>query len=776
MLDGFSGASGSLVPMSKSIRATTKRKRRDPSVIVASSKSNLELRTSGDSIALQAADPNTPDALPSFSGIAYTGGVMHPKLAIQWNGPVVIDLAGLDAPVGPVHRDHDESRPVGHLTAVANDGTKLSVTGVFSVPSVDQQEIVAGARHGFPWRPSVGVKILTYSTIPQGQTLQCNGRTFEGPVLVVKRSQLKEVSLVTIPGDPESSVSIAASATSNMPTFEDYCKTLGLDPATLTPEAVNALQVSYAESLESSADPASTDAGAGSQPPDASAADPNKPMEPHMAKPATAAASSASPDLTAGSTLDLTAYRSQMAAETKRMSDVTSLCAKFGNPTVMVGGKNVDLAAHAIENGLTGDQTELLARRHQDLEASRDSRPRGPAIHSRASQTSIDLGAIQGGVMLRAGMRLDSSSFENRDVRAKLPAWLQAGANDPVRARTSDLAHQYRDLTLLETCKLGLQARGIDVPANRVEMLQASFSSGTVAVLFGATLGAKMLESYAEVDDFSQGICSESERPDLEEHNNNRMQAAPNLKHHPVGGKASHGNRRVLTEKAQVGRFSEQLKIDEADMFGDNFQKLKDTPQDFGRAAGRLRPDLVAALLMSNPTLTQTARTLFNSTDGNAATGKALARATLSEMIARLLKVKDGDATLNLKMTHLVVPPDLMDLAIQLCYSANLSNDSGSGELNPIKKYGITPVTDARFSNGLVHPVTEQAIAGSDTTYYGISKDGRTIEVNYLQGAGRVPVVRTETLTGGEFGVVIDVKHYIGVNALDFRAMQRFAA
>jgi hypothetical protein len=127
-------------------------------------------------------------------------------------------------------------------------------------------------------------------------------------------------------------------------------------------------------------------------------------------------------------------------------------------------------------------------------------------------------------------------------------------------------------------------------------------------------------------------------------------------------------------------------------------------------------------------------------------------------------------------MTHLVVPPDLMDLAIQLCYSANLSNDIGSGELNPIKKYGITPVTDARFSNGLVHPVTEQAIAGSDTTYYGISKDGRTIEVNYLQGAGRVPVVRTETLTGGEFGVVIDVKHYIGVNALDFRAMQRFAA
>jgi hypothetical protein len=762
--------------MSKSIRATTKRKRRDPSVIVASSKSNLELRTSGDSIALQAADPNTPDALPSFSGIAYTGGVMHPKLAIQWNGPVVIDLAGLDAPVGPVHRDHDESRPVGHLTAVANDGTKLSVTGVFSVPSVDQQEIVSGARNGFPWRPSVGVKILTYSTIPQGQTLQCNGRTFDGPVLVVKRSQLKEVSLVTIPGDPESSVSIAASATSNMPTFDDYCKTLGLDPATLTPEAVNALKVSYAESLESSADPASTDAGAGSQPPDASAADPNKPMDPNMTKPATAAASSASPDLTAGSTLDLTAYRSQMAAETKRVGEVTSLCAKFGNPTVMVGGRNVDLAAHAIENGLTGDQTELLARRHQDLEATRDSRPRGPAIHSRASRSSIDLGALQGGIMLRAEMKLDSATLENRDVKAKLPGFLKAGINDSIRQQTMEAAYQYRDLTLMEYCGLGLQARGIDVPSNRVDMLHASFSSGTVAALFGATLGAKMLESYAEVEDFSQGICSEDEKPDLEEHNNNRMQAIGNLKHHPVGGKAQHASRRVLSEIAQVGRFSEQLKIDEADMLGDNFSKLKDTPKDFGQAAGRLRPDLVAALLMSNPTLKQTARALFNTTDGNSATGKALARATLSEMVARLLKVKDGDATLNLKLTHLIVPPDLMDLAVQLCYSANLSNDSGSGDINPIKRHGITPVTDARFSNGLVHPVTEQAIAGSDTMYYGVSKYGRTIEVNYLQGAGRVPVVRTDTLVGGEFGVVIDVKHYIGANALDYRAMQRFQA
>jgi hypothetical protein len=145
-------------------------------------------------------------------------------------------------------------------------------------------------------------------------------------------------------------------------------------------------------------------------------------------------------------------------------------------------------------------------------------------------------------------------------------------------------------------------------------------------------------------------------------------------------------------------------------------------------------------------------------------------------MIALHSKRKDGDANLNLPVSDLLVPPELVDTAVQLCYSANLSNDSGSGDINPLKKYGILPRSEPRFSNGMVHPVTGAALAGSATTYYSVSKTARTIEVTYLQGAGRVPVVRTETLTGGEFGIVIDVRHYVGAAFLDWRGFTRFAA
>jgi len=186
---------------------------------------------------------------------------------------------------------------------------------------------------------------------------------------------------------------------------------------------------------------------------------------------------------------------------------------------------------------------------------------------------------------------------------------------------------------------------------------------------------------------------------------------------------------------------------------------------------------MVAMVLLSNPNLLTTSRALFNTTDGNmVASGKALARATLSELIAAIRKRRDGDASLDLPVTHLLVPPDILDTAVQLCYSVVISNDSGAGEMNPLKAYGITPVSEPRLSNGLTHPITGAALAGSPTQYYGVSNKSRTIEVTYLQGAGRTPVVRSETLTGGEFGLAIDVRHYIGATALDWRGFHRLNA
>ena len=764
-------------------RRREKRLARNRDRLHAAEDRGLDLRATGEPLSLCAMDGSDAPTLPRFNAIAYTGGPMFPKLAIAWNGPVYVDLSGLDSvSTNPIHRDHDEGKPIGHSVSVDNDGTRLVCSGVFSVNSSDTSEIVESAKQGFPWRPSVGVKIVSYTTLQAGQTASINGRIVEGPALWVKRSVLKEISLVTIPGDDSATISIAASqATPMVPDFASYCQSLGVDPAAASPELLQALQMAYAESIEPSdspepppPSPPGMDAGGyGPAPMKSGAPDPAPMSDAEKEKPVMANAHSPV-DLAAA---DVSTYRAALAAEVERSNQVRDLCAKFGSPQISIDGKNVDLAAHAIANGWDKDKTELEARRHLDLEATRDSRPRGPAIHSHSRDERQSLDVLQAGMLLRAGCDLDTKQFENRWVKAKLPKWLQAGLNDPIRQRTMDNGHAVADLSLVDACRLSLKARGHDVPAGRMDMIQAAFSTGSAAALFGATIGAKMLESYAEVDDFSAGWCSEDENPDLEQHNRNRTQAAQSLVYHPVGGEAAHTGRVVTSEKAQVYRFSRQMKIDEADVLGDNFSKFKDTPRDFGLAAGRVRPEMVAMVLLSNPNLLVTGRALFNVTDGNtSASSKALARASLSEMIANIRKRKDGDANLDLPMTHLLVPPDLADLAVQLCYSVVISNDSGLGDMNPIKQYGITPVSEPRLSTGILNPITGASHAGSATQYYGVSDKARTIEVTYLQGAGRTPVVRSETLTGGEFGLAIDVRHYVGATALDWRGFHRFNA
>ena len=161
---------------------------------------------------------------------------------------------------------------------------------------------------------------------------------------------------------------------------------------------------------------------------------------------------------------------------------------------------------------------------------------------------------------------------------------------------------------------------------------------------------------------------------------------------------------------------------------------------------------------------------MFNTTDGNKFGSAALARATLSAAIAAMSKFKDGDATLNLAPSHLVVPPDLMDLAIQLTQSTrNATTNANEGEVNPLSQYGLQPVSEARLANGVIDPVTKTSRSGSTSTWFLVSREAHTIEFVYLQGAGRAPVVRTTELVNGRFGLNIDVRHYIGAKALDWR-------
>jgi len=152
--------------------------------------------------------------LPRFRMVAYTGGLM--QLA-GFPHPVVVDLAALEIPSQnlPVRLDHERRQGVGHTSHVAVEDGRLVAEGLISRDTSWARDVAKSGVNGFPWQASIGAAVLESEFVPPGQAVHVNGRTFEGPVHVVRRAVLKEISFVDSGADTETSARVAATGKEN---------------------------------------------------------------------------------------------------------------------------------------------------------------------------------------------------------------------------------------------------------------------------------------------------------------------------------------------------------------------------------------------------------------------------------------------------------------------------------------------------------------------------------------------------------------------------------
>ena len=150
--------------------------------------------------------------LPKFSMVAYTGGMMRIN---GWRWPVIVDLAGLGIPSQnrPIRFGHDMQSGVGHTDVIRIEDGRLLATGVVSRDTAAAREIVASARNGFPWQASIAAGVEEFEFVKPDQKVLVNGREFLGPVNVVRRSTLGEISFVDLGADGQTSASVAARKT-----------------------------------------------------------------------------------------------------------------------------------------------------------------------------------------------------------------------------------------------------------------------------------------------------------------------------------------------------------------------------------------------------------------------------------------------------------------------------------------------------------------------------------------------------------------------------------
>ena len=69
---------------------------------------------------------------------------------------------------------------------------------------------MTSARNGFPWQASVGAGVEEFELVKDNQQVLVNGRTFTGPLNVVRKATLGEISFVDLGADGRTSASVAA--------------------------------------------------------------------------------------------------------------------------------------------------------------------------------------------------------------------------------------------------------------------------------------------------------------------------------------------------------------------------------------------------------------------------------------------------------------------------------------------------------------------------------------------------------------------------------------
>jgi len=147
--------------------------------------------------------------LPRFRMVAYTGGRMR---IAGFPHPVVVDLEGLaiERQDIPVRLDHNPRQGVGHTQRVVIENGQVIAEGLVSRDTSWARDVAKSGVNGFPWQASIGAAVVDAEFIPNGQHVTVNGRTFDGPLHVVRRAILKEISFVDSGADTATSARIAA--------------------------------------------------------------------------------------------------------------------------------------------------------------------------------------------------------------------------------------------------------------------------------------------------------------------------------------------------------------------------------------------------------------------------------------------------------------------------------------------------------------------------------------------------------------------------------------
>lgn len=168
------------------------------------------LTTRAAQIAPNAAGANAPESLDeSARTVVFALATESPARVWDWERGIIEEVLLMSGanypaqvPLLDAHNRYSVESQLGSLRALHVEGAALCATAYFS--SVARaEEAFAKVREGHLTDISVGYSIEDAVWIPEGETATVDGRTFSGPLRVVRKWRVKEGSLTPIGADEQ---------------------------------------------------------------------------------------------------------------------------------------------------------------------------------------------------------------------------------------------------------------------------------------------------------------------------------------------------------------------------------------------------------------------------------------------------------------------------------------------------------------------------------------------------------------------------------------------
>lgn len=325
-------------------------------------------------------------------------------------------------------------------------------------------------------------------------------------------------------------------------------------------------------------------------------------------------------------------------------------------------------------------------------------------------------------------------------------------------------SNPFRGYTLGEMARASLARAGVKSEGmDKRTFIGAAFTHGSsdFTALLANVANKALLTGYEEAEETFQIWTRSGTLPDFKVGSRVDLNMFPSLRKVAEGAEYKYATMGDRGATVVLATYGELFSITRQAIINDDLDAFTRVPRNMGRAAIRTIGDLVYAILTSNPNM-QDSTPLFHANHGNLLTGAAITTASVDAMRVAMALQKQGQATLNMRMKHLIVP-------IALQGTASVVRES-EYEVGASTKNNTTPnsvrntfevVADARLD------------AASSTAWYGAgdAKTHDTVEVNYLDG-NQAPYLEQRqgwNVDGTEFKVRIDA----GVSPLDWKALAR---